>query len=271
MKINTKTKNTLKKILLCILGVAVIFGTFTLVSNYKSQEMKEVHPVYHIGDLNNSGAPIDNENAMYSDAFECAGLTITPEFDSKVEFKVAFYNSYGEFISIVPKTSNVTTYDVPDLATHARVVLTPKSTYDNEDDKIGIMERMDFANDIVIEVFKEQLAYEKVDVTPDEATVGTYFGPGQTVGSPLVYDVTKEGFVVSELIDVEDASALLVKSNHPRETYRYAILDSSENVIEEAYFKYDDDGMFRLELPNDACYVKLALNVDGTYDAWITK
>ncbi|MBQ7343315.1 MAG: hypothetical protein IJW53_00955 [Clostridia bacterium] len=271
MKINTKTKNTLKKILLCVLGVALIFGAFTLVSDYKSEELKTVHVSYHIGDLNNSGAPIENENAMYSDAFECAGLTITPAFDSQVEFKVAFYDSNGQFISLVPKTAVTTTYDVPDLATHARVVLTPKNTYENDDDKIGLIEKIELANDIEIKVFKDQLSYEKVDITADVALNGTYFTNSQTEGSPLVYDAEKEEFTVSTLIEVDDSSALLIKSTTPGQTYRYAILDSSENVIEVDYIKYDGEGMYKIDLPNDAHYVRIVMNISATYDAWLAK
>ena len=272
MKIKYKTRKTLSQILsvvlVCVLGLGAICGVSALSTKLK-EETKEIHLTYHIGDIGNDGTPIDYENAMYSDAFECGGLTITPEFDSQVMFKVAFYDSNGEFVSITEKAEKATVYDVPLFATHARVILSPKITYENEDDRIGLVEQINFANDITVKVFKDQTAYEMIEFKFDTENDNAYFSDEQTVGSPLVFDSECDDMTMSALIDVSEAEILMVKSNHPHKTYRYAVLDRAENVIEVEYMSYDGDGMVKIDLPNNAYYVRLVVSTDGTYNLWL--
>lgn len=59
-------------------------------------------------------------------AFECQGLEIKLDFDSHIEYEVFYYKSNGNFLESSGVLENGYTANVPALATHARIEITPE-------------------------------------------------------------------------------------------------------------------------------------------------
>lgn len=187
-----KTKSTLTKVIAIILGVALLGGCATLISNFANKKYEEVHPSYKIGSLNSEGGYVEDEGSMYSEHFECRGIKIVPTFDSKVKYRVAFYEEDGTFVSMTAESTKKTQPEVPENAMYARVLITPK---DDEDGKISIVEKFDYANDITIYVLKDgvelEYEYEPLALTDSKFVVetgGSYSADGTFSTTDTTYD-----------------------------------------------------------------------------------
>ena len=274
MKFKYKTKKRVGKILsivlLCAIAVGAIFGVSAIAKKLNS-DVKTLNLSYHSGTLNSNGLPEDNANAMYSEEFVCAGLSITPEFDSNVEYRVAFYDINSAFISMTALESLATTPDIPTSAVHARILITPKATYDNEDGKLSYFERLDLANDLTVKVFRKQASYDQFEIVFDEELEGKIFSSTPTVGEPLAFNWETEQFAVTEAIAVHDVDSLLINSTIPNSFARYAFLDSSENFISGSSVQTDDEGYLRIDIPDNVTYIRIILDNSATYYAWFVK
>ena len=187
-----RTKSTLTKVIAIILGVALLGGCATLISNFANNKYEEVHPSYKIGSLNSEGGYVEDEGSMYSEHFECRGIKITPTFDSKVKYRVAFYEEDGTFVSMTTENAKKTQPEVPENAMYARVLITPK---DDEDGKISIVEKFDYANDITIYVLKDgvelEYEYEPLALTDSKFVAekgGSYSADGRFSTADPSYD-----------------------------------------------------------------------------------
>ena len=149
----------IRLILICALGIGIVAGVSTLVNRYKADEYKTVVTTYAKGDVTEQGAFFKTDSAIISDSFACAGLTITPKFDSQVKYKAVFYGENGNYISQTSYFTNSQALIIPTGVSQARIVIMPKDGVD-EDGKIGLLERLDYASDIKIEVYKKQPVYE---------------------------------------------------------------------------------------------------------------
>lgn len=227
-----KTKSTLTKVIAIILGVALLGGCVSLISNFANKNYVEVNPTYKIGSLNSEGGYVEDEGSMYSEHFECRGIKITPTFDSKVKYRVAFYEEDGTFISMTTEATKKTQPEVPENAMYARVLITPK---DDEDGKISILEKFDYANDITISVLKDGVEdpYEYTLIKSNEFTLqeGTVYGTnGQATTSSdydtYSYTVKADGFVYW---DSADSYSIIVISRADGSFERYKFEDNTAN------------------------------------------
>ena len=149
------TKNTFKKIgavlLAGALGIGAIFGIAKL-GEVLDTETKTIYPTYSVGGLKTTdGKYTETTDSIYTkEAFECQGLKITPDFDSNVSYEVFFYDSNEQFISSSGKQTDF--YEnVPSFTKYARIQITPL-----EDDKVSWYETSKYANQLKVEVNKEQ-------------------------------------------------------------------------------------------------------------------
>ncbi|MBO5850950.1 MAG: hypothetical protein J6R29_01295, partial [Clostridia bacterium] len=121
------TKNTFKKIgavlLAGALSIGAIFGIAKL-GEALDTPTKTIHTSYHVGGLNDSGKFTDSNASIYSDAFECQGLKITPDFDSNVSYEVFYYDHNEQFL--FSSGSKTDFYESDDtFAKYARIEITP--------------------------------------------------------------------------------------------------------------------------------------------------
>lgn len=157
-KFNFKSKSLWKKIglgCLCgVVGLGAIMGVGALL-NKEDETTKVINPTYAIGGLTEQGAYLDTKASIYTEnAFECQGLDIDMDFKNNVSYRVFFYDEDNDFLSSTPKLSeNYDETTTPMFAKYARIVITP-----NDDDEIKWHEKNGYANQLEIEVNKEQNA-----------------------------------------------------------------------------------------------------------------
>ncbi len=154
-----KLKKNWKKILGLVVVVFGLVLTIGLISSLTGREKVSISSsAFSRGDLDASGEYVESETSIYtSELFECRGLTVTPEFESKVFYKIFFYNEDGIFINATEKTARTSekyTGTVPELAKYARIAVYPKFTED--DSKIKFYEVISYANDLEIKVDRDQ-------------------------------------------------------------------------------------------------------------------
>ena len=127
MKISNKTKGTFISVVSIVLVVAVVLGSVSLLSGFvRSKNVKEINPVFTLGGLNDNGEYIEQDTTIYTkDAFECNDLRIDVDFEKTIFYQIFFYAETGEFVSATDEMKTNFVSDVPDGATHARVVITP--------------------------------------------------------------------------------------------------------------------------------------------------
>lgn len=161
LKMKYKTKKTLKNILLGVVCVGAVVGVAAgakAIVDYSEQDVKTIHPAFAIGGLEN-GLYEETETSIYTkEAFECKGLTIKLDFDHDVTYQVFFYEEDGDFISSTEVLDERYDEEIPTGATHARIEVTPQWTNveDEDDRKINWFNKIKFANQLNIEVDKDQ-------------------------------------------------------------------------------------------------------------------
>ena len=155
MRLNLKSKRTWKKILSVVLGVGLAFGSVigitNLVLKIEEDTLKTVRPIYHQGELDSStGEYLESKAKIYSDIFECKGLTITPKFENDVSYRVFYYDTNENFLTCTSKIDSFYQSDL-DFPRYARIEITS-----DKDIKINWYEVSKYARQLKIEVSKEQ-------------------------------------------------------------------------------------------------------------------
>ena len=162
-KMKRKTWETIGIVVVCTaLVVGILGGLVALFGEEKTT--KEISPSFSIGGLKSDGTYLETKESIYTkEVFECRGLTITPDFESQVSYQIFFYDAEGEFLEATPKLTG-TFNQVPDTATHARMVIIPK-----DDTEIKFWEINKYVKELQIEVLVDQtfvadetLAYDKI-------------------------------------------------------------------------------------------------------------
>lgn len=190
-----KTKQTLKTILLGALGIGAIVGVASGVNSLVGKDdtdLKTIHPTFEVGGLRTEDGKYEkSDKTLYTkNAFECQGLQIKLAFDNYIDYQVFFYENDGDFLSASEVISGNEEIEVPLLATHARLELTPNwaemgEDYDTEKEQIvKWYEVTKYSSQIKIKVNKEQ------DVsTPDLMSSAV-----TKVGACLTYDSSTQTF-----------------------------------------------------------------------------
>lgn len=275
---NYKTKRTFKQILsVALAGLAAFGAVFGLVklSEVLNAETEVIHPTFSVGGLTVDGKYEETDGSIYTkDSFECQGMSVKLDFDSNVSYQAFFYDELDKYISATAVYGESMELEVPETAVYARLEVTPTWAEDveEEDRIVKWYDVASYANQVEISVLKDQSYREKlkVEIEVDSAHAGYYFSPDQEKGEPLVMDTPSvEGMVTSTLIDVAEYEYLSIKSNHPNTTYRYAVLNSAEKIIEIKTLRYNSDGSAKITLPDKAAYVRLVIDENGEYDAWL--
>lgn len=176
-----KTKNTLKTIALAVVGVGAIVGSVGIINSFvdkSNQDMKDIHPVFEVGGIDELGKYEAVENSIYTkEAFECQGLEVKVEFDSTINYEVFYYDVNANYLSSTGVQVGNLDCNVPDSATHARIEITPnweKLEIEKEDEQVvKWYEVAKYAEQLNLRVFKDQviIEYEDVSFFEDFATL----------------------------------------------------------------------------------------------------
>ena len=99
-------------------GVAV--GISALVKK-ADEDMQVIYPTYEVGGLTENGKYDDTKDSIYTkESFECQGLSVTPDFDCNVSYRIYFYNINEE--SKIKKRIAKTVASVADSVSCALIV-----------------------------------------------------------------------------------------------------------------------------------------------------
>ena len=259
-KINFKSKKMWKDILVitlsCIAIVGVFFGIFAVSEKLDEQTTRTIHPSYGIGGLTEDGKYLETENSIYTrNAFECQGLTITPNFDCTVSFRVYFYDGNNNFIRATEEMrENFDDSSVPYFAEFARIVITP-----DDDEKIGLLEISSYANQLSMKVNKTQK-----EIAP------LYYGENKFVNNPKStaslsggvdgYKISAGEANISDLIYVSDCTNICVRinKNHLSDVQLYW---HKQDTLHTATTL----NIFPFEKTYDGEYVYLVMNISSEY------
>ena len=160
VKITKKTvKNIVSVLLAGLLAFGAIFGLVKLFGD-DTQAMKKISPtIFSVGGLNAKGEHLETDDTLYSDLFECRGLTIEQDFESHVKYQVFFYNEDNDFIGRTDEffQKNYTLEEKYDNAKFCRVVINPMQQGDDSKTfKIKFWEKLGYADDLTIKVYEKQ-------------------------------------------------------------------------------------------------------------------
>lgn len=205
---------TLKTILLSALGLAVLIGGASLissaVSNNDEEGLVEINPKFSIGGLQDTtGKYVESDLTLYTEeAFECYGLQIKPNFDSKVQYQIFFYDEIGNFVSSTELLDGSYRDEVPYFATHARLELTPIWAEDVKESErvLKWSNKRKYTDELEIKVFEEQ---ERSDLNIATEDLFEYQGLGNFSAGEFTADETSTN-MVSKLIDVTAYDRLLI-------------------------------------------------------------
>lgn len=190
-----KTKQVLKTLALSALGIGAVIGAASGINSLvekNDSELKTIYPVFEVGGLNETDGKYEkSESTLYTkNAFECQGLEIKLDFDNYIKYQIFYYEADGDFLSASEVISGNEEIEVPLLATHARLELTPNwdemgEDYDTEKEQvIKWYETTKYSSQIEVKVNKEQ------DVsTPDLMSSAV-----TKVGACLTYDSSTQTF-----------------------------------------------------------------------------
>lgn len=150
-----KTKSIIKKVALALAGVvavsAVGVGVAKLIE-YMQDDLKTISPSFDVGNLGADGKYVNDESTLYTkEAFQCDGLQIKLDFDNEIDYQIFFYDDLDNFVESTEVLSAAYSETVQDG--YARIVIMPTN---DEDDKIGLTERLTYPGQMTIKVAKEQ-------------------------------------------------------------------------------------------------------------------
>ena len=206
-----KTKKTLKGILGGALCVASIIGTGAVINNMVNRAdedgLVKVHLNYDIGGLDANGEFEETDASIYTkNAFEAQGLKVEVDFDSTVDYELFFYDKYGDFISSTGALEKNFDDEIPLVASHARIEITPKA----DEDGIKWYEKSGYASQLTIKVNEKQeynLTENLFKIDPKLDGSKWY---GLSSNSTLTAVESSDGTYSSAFVDCTEYSKLIV-------------------------------------------------------------
>lgn len=201
-----KTKKTLKTLALSVLGIGAIVGVCSGINTLgekKDTDLKTIHPVFAVGGLNELGEFEDVNDSIYTiNAFECTGLKIELDFQHKIGYKVFYYEEDGDFISSTDLIVNKQDLEVPLLATHARLEITPtwskmdKEYSKIENQKIEWYEVIKYSSQLDVKVDKDGVIFKTMKFQKYDDEKGDWINEYYEVNYEL--GMTWEEFIDSD-------------------------------------------------------------------------
>ena len=291
-----KTKNTLKTVAMTVLGGVIILGAVGLSTHLfekSNEEYKVINPLFSVGGLTEDGKYENTDETIYTkEAFECQGLTITPDFESEVEYRVFFYDSSSDFILATDTMSGkFVESEVPYDASFARIEITPdwealgEAYEDEENQVIKWYEVSKYADDLEIKVLKETKEVETPDITRNlfvnDSSMEGYFYNSTAVGANLE-KMAISGVSSSKFIELDGYSTIILKFDDTANS-KANLLNLTDATKQKCVFRkdfgnngsYEKDSsglnVIELEITEDAKYLVFSAYVGSTYEVYLEK
>lgn len=268
-KFNFKSKSLWKKIglgCLCgVVGLGAIMGVGALLNKAEEETTKVINPTYAVGGLTEQGAYLDTKTSIYTEnAFGCQGLDIEMDFKNNVSYRVYFYDIDNNFLSSTDiLTENYDETTTPEYASYARIVITP-----NDDDSISWYEKNGYADQLTIEVNKEQnpyVFYSSILNKSATHTKVTTLGRGRYNPTSGFSSSTTSSWYFTEF-DTQDNSEMIIKLKTGTPTNK--VTDGSSTLPAMLYYDLDnnkqlDGGLTYTALFEENGYTYYSFNVSS--------
>lgn len=231
-----KRKKTWIYVVTALLLCAIVGGcVYAFVGTDNKDNMKKISPTFSLGGLDANGKYVETKESIYTkDAFECKGLTVTPEFESQVTYQIFFYDSTGEFISKTEKLEKVYKDEVAIEVTHARIVITPNEDEDGNAVTMNVFNKSKYAKQLTLKVDKVQKTFTEIIKSLDNQAV-----------------------LVGTAIYNTESHEISAASNSP--FYFFAPIDVSHNNTAIVYLKTES-------LSNKSVFSGVTLDATSWYD-----
>ena len=136
----------------------LVTSLFNKVSDNLSQdELKgytEVNLSYKVGKINNDGTGVESDTSMYTEkAIKATEVKVVIDFEHNIFYQLFFYDENGDLIRASDVSHRTNVYEMPEGATHFRVMITPD--WDNIEDnnnKIDLLEKYGYYSQLRIGV-----------------------------------------------------------------------------------------------------------------------
>lgn len=274
-------------VLCCAMLGGIIYAIVTATEN-KEKTVEISASEFSLGGLDDNGKYVETKESIYTkDAFQCQGLTVTPEFESQVTYQIYFYDSLGEFLEKTASLEKVYRDDIPLFATHARIVITPNEDEDGNAVTMNVFNKSKYAKQLTIEVDEKQSGLPKT-YNYDLSTAETVFALANSTSCKFVDTSTSEdNKIESYVICVED----IVRYYNTVTLYSSSWTSSSYSFMEIVFLKSQpvvgqtlsyaegfttnvkvENSIGELSIPSDCTYIVITGNcpsagVDRTPDS----
>ena len=144
----------------CVALVAALAVTGISIFNKKEKDKDGYIGAdlnFSIGGLNEDGTYKKTDGSLYTkDAIEASKVKVTLEFDSTVQYQLFFYDEFDEFISSGIQLGKGSESELPEGATHFRVVLTPVWDADVEldDQVVTLFNKGNYTKQITVSIIE---------------------------------------------------------------------------------------------------------------------
>lgn len=150
--IRSRKLDLIFKVIVCVLLVALIGGvTFAIVKTVKNEKTKEISFLsYEVGGLDETGATVqDKASVRLKDYITTDGLTVKIDEKATVTYKVYYYDTDKNFVSVTDALSTDFAETIPETAKYAKILITP-----TEDNDISLFEIRGYAKQLTVTVNK---------------------------------------------------------------------------------------------------------------------
>lgn len=159
MSKNRKRKTSLKKILCLVLAGIAMFTIIGGVAAFATKDSKTISwRNFTVGDIDINGKYVESKQSLCTkEAFNCIGLRVVPDFDSKLTYDVFYYDYNDVLLDAKRGLTGVYDEDYP-LAKTARIAIHPEIPNDVKasEFEIGYFDIKGYADKLNITVDKKQ-------------------------------------------------------------------------------------------------------------------
>ena len=172
-----ETKNKVKKGLTAVLAVGILAGFAAggkALYDYSKEDLKTIHPTFHVGGLDENGEFLDTDQSLYTkDLIPVQDLHITTDFDNNISYKIFLYDEdkkndvyiYDSNDTLANLEKEEYKYNDGENYSHFRIVIYPEFDKYEDEEKVNLLNIGKYTKQINIEINKNQEKY--IDLNND--------------------------------------------------------------------------------------------------------
>ena len=164
-----------REIISAVIVIALLLAAISCVVVYSTKTDKKVSPgVFSRGALDSNGKHVDSDTCLYTEELiQCRGLSVTVDFEAKLEYEIYFYRADESFIGSTGRLVEDFSLEGYENAKYCRIVIIP--VLKDGADKIRFWECRSYAKQLTVKVSTDQTFEPTYSSVLDYDVRGTYF------------------------------------------------------------------------------------------------